>query len=191
MALPRLSYEDWFIHSNILLLIAPYFGFARQCSYFAPLSKHKYVSTATGYSHCFDTYNPCLTYSQCFDTQSGLFQFTQLKHQQTQKDFLLKNFFKNWKKHEETKLYEKALCCICSPVTLQTFKEQLFCRQWKEQNQPPEVFNEKNVSLKVLQNSQKYTSARVRFLIKLQAWDLQLYYKNTLCRLLLVNFQNL
>ena len=61
-------------------------------------------------------------------------------------------------------------------------------RQWKEQNQPPEVFNEKNVSLKVLQNSQKYTSARVPFLIKLQAWDLQLYYKNTLCRLLLVNF---
>ena len=58
---------------------------------------------------------------------------------------------------------------MCSPVTLQTLKEQLFCRQWKEQNQPPEVFNEKNVSLKVLQNSQKYTSARVPFLIKLQA----------------------
>ena len=46
-------------------------------------------------------------------------------------------------------------------MKLQIFKGNLFCRQRKEQKQPPEVFNEKNVSLKVSQNSQENTSARI------------------------------
>ena len=38
--------------------------------------------------------------------------------------------------------------------------------------QPPEMFYEKKVFLKISENSQESTCARVFFLIKLQAWDL-------------------
>ena len=45
------------------------------------------------------------------------------------------------------------------------------------QKQPPEVFSEKKIFLEISQNSQENTCARDSFLIKLQAWDLQLCQK--------------
>ena len=45
------------------------------------------------------------------------------------------------------------------------------------QKQPPELLYEKKVFLEISQNSQEITCAKVSFLIKLQASDLQLYQK--------------
>ena len=42
----------------------------------------------------------------------------------------------------------------------------------------------KKVFLKISQNSQEDTCARISFLIKLQAWELQLYKKETLAQVL-------
>ena len=51
----------------------------------------------------------------------------------------------------------------------------------------PEVFC-KNVFLEILQNSKENTCARVSFLIKLQAWDLQLYWKRELAQMFSCEF---
>ena len=56
------------------------------------------------------------------------------------------------------------------------FNPQLIDLTWKTEA----VFRRcsvKKLSLKISQNSQKNTCARASFLIKLQAWVLQLYYK--------------
>ena len=46
----------------------------------------------------------------------------------------------------------------------------------------------KKVFLKISQNSQENTCARVSFLIKLQAWGLQLFEKETLAQVLSCEF---
>ena len=55
------------------------------------------------------------------------------------------------------------------------WKSLLFYWENSFQKQPPEMLYQKKVFLKILQNSQENTCARVDFLIKLQSSDLLLY----------------
>ena len=55
------------------------------------------------------------------------------------------------------------------------------------QKQSPEVFYKKGV-LEISQNSQENTCARLSFLIKLQAWSLLLYWKETLTQVFSCQF---
>ena len=58
----------------------------------------------------------------------------------------------------------------------------------KHQKQPAEVFYETKVFLKILENSQESTCARVSFLIKLQEWACSFIKKETLVQMFSCKF---